>query len=69
MINIEVKSHEIRAAAIGTTEDIIKEMAAGVFAITTKLMDDFPPDRINNLQNAMNLALIISVNRAAKEHK
>ena len=69
MINIEVKNHEIRAAAIGTTEDIIKELSAGIFAITTKLMDNFPPDRINNLQNAMNLALISSVNKAAKEHK
>lgn len=69
MIKIEITKHEVRAAAMGTGEDIIKELAQAVFAISTKLMDDFPPAHINKLQTTLNLALISSVNAAAEKHK
>lgn len=69
MIKIEITKHEVRAVAMGTGEDIIKELAQAVFAISTKLMDDFPPAHISRLQTALNMALISSVNAAAEKHK
>lgn len=69
MIRIEIDRHSFKAVAMGTGEDIIKELARAVFVISTKLMDDFPPAHINKLQTALNLALISSVNAAADKHK
>lgn len=69
MIKIEITKHEVKAAAMGTGKQIIEELGQAVFAISTKLMDDFPPDHIVRLQTALNLALISSVNAAAEKHK
>lgn len=69
MIKIEITKREVRAVAMGTAEDIIKELAQAVFAISTKMMDDLPPAHIAELQTALNLALIRSVHAAAEEHK
>lgn len=69
MIKIEITKHEVRAAAMGSGKQIIEELGQAVYAISTKLMDDFPPDYIARLQTALNLALISSVNAAAEKHK